>query len=320
MCASIVDVVAPSRLHFGMFSFGDRSTRQFGGAGLMIERPGLKLRISPAVRFSADGPLGERVRSVVERLTDAWALADLPNCRIELIDAPPEHVGLGTGTQLALSVTAGLNAFRGGGALDASQLPALSGRGVRSAIGTYGFLHGGFLVESGKLPGQGLSPLEFRADLPDAWRVVLVVPAGERGLSGEAEQYAFRELAPVPPEVTAELRREVAEEMIPAAKEGDFARLSRSVYRFGCLAGLCFSRHSPFSGPRIASLVESIRSAGVEGVGQSSWGPTVFALTDSESSARELTNAIRSRLAPDDAIMISAINRGGAQITRREVT
>jgi beta-RFAP synthase len=319
MCAPLVEVAAPSRLHFGMFSFGDPKARQYGGAGVMIERPGLVLRISPDERFSVDGPLGQRVRSVVERLAARWELAELPACRVHVLAAPPEHVGLGTGTQLALSVTTGLNAFRGGAALDAAQLAALGERGARSAIGTHGFLHGGFLVESGKLAGRHLSPLEFRADLPDAWRFVLVVPARERGLSGEAEHRAFRELPPVPPAVTAELRREVAEEMIPAAAAGDFARFSQSVYRFGCRAGMCFSGHSPFSSPRIAAIVESIRAAGVEGVGQSSWGPTVFALVESESSACKLADAIGSRLAADDAIMICAINCGGARITRRDV-
>ncbi len=150
-----VEVVAPSRLHFGMFSFGQRELPQYGGVGVMINRPGLRLRIAPAERFAATGPLAQRAAAVVELLAKKWHLHELPACRLDMVEAPPEHVGLGTGTQLALAVAAGLNAFRGQPPKSAAELAALTGRGARSAIGTYGFLHGGLLVERGKLRARG---------------------------------------------------------------------------------------------------------------------------------------------------------------------
>lgn len=315
-----VEVVAPSRLHFGMFAFGDCHARQFGGAGVMIDRPGLKLRLAPSDRCAVRGPLADRVRAVLDRLACRWPVGELPPCSIEVVDAPPEHVGLGTGTQLALSVTAGLNAWCGRAPLDAARLAELAGRGGRSAIGTHGFLHGGFLVESGKQPDDLLAPLEHRAPLPAGWRFVLIAPAGPIGLSGEAERTAFRELPPVAPEVTSELRREVCEAMRPAADAGDLARFSRSVYRFGHRAGMCFAARQggPFAGPRVAKLVESIRALGVEGVGQSSWGPTVFALLESDESARRLVDQLQPHLQSHDTITITPINQGGARIVRRE--
>ena len=301
-----------------MFSFGDSDTRQFGGAGVMVDRPGLSLRIFAADRFMAQGPPARRVQTFVERLACRWRLAELPACRIEVVDAPAEHVGLGTGTQLALSVTAGLNAFRGGAPLEARQLAALCGRGSRSAIGTYGFLHGGFLVESGKRAGEALSPLEHRLALPDGWRFVLICLAGERGLWGEAEQTAFRDLPSVAPTTSDELRREVNEEMLPAAASGDFARFGRSVYRFGYRAGMCFSARQggAFASPRIAELVETVRGLGVEGVGQSSWGPTVFALLECEHSARQFADAIQNSLDRQDTLIVAEPNGSGARITR----
>ena len=50
------------------------------------------------------------------------------------------------------------------------------GRGARSAIGAYGFIFGGFILEPGKLEDEALSPLELRAAIPDDWRFVLVCP------------------------------------------------------------------------------------------------------------------------------------------------
>jgi beta-RFAP synthase len=300
-----------------MFSFGQPNARQFGGAGVMVDRPGLTLRILPADCFSAAGPLERRVQSTAARLVQAWRLRELPACRIEVFDAPPEHVGMGTGTQLALAVTAGLNAFLGGEPLDARSLASLAGRGGRSAIGTYGFVHGGFLVEGGKTGGELLSPLEYRVALPDAWRFVLIGPHGEHGLSGEDERRAFGDLPPVPPAMTEQLRREVDEEMIPAAAAGQFERFSHSVYRFGCQAGMCFAtrQDGPFASARIAGIVETIRDLGVRGVGQSSWGPSVFALLDSEPVASRFVETLRARLDPRDTLLIAEPNRAGARIT-----
>ena len=313
-----VEVACPSRLHFGMFSFGQPSARQFGGAGVMIDRPGLKLRVVPADCFSAAGPLEGRVELTVERLVQAWHLHGPPACRIEALDVPPEHVGLGTGTQLSLAVTAGLNAFLGGEALDAPSLASLAGRGGRSAIGTHGFVHGGFLVEGGKTGSEMLSPLEYRVALPDSWRFVVIGPYGEHGLFGEAERRAFGDLPPVPPAITEQLRREVAEEMIPAAAAGQFERYSHSVHRFGCQAGMCFAtrQDGPFASPRIERIVETIRDLGVRGVGQSSWGPSVFALLESESAASRFVETLRARLDSRDTLVITEPNRTGARITR----
>ncbi len=45
-----IRVTTPSRLHFGMFSFGRAETRQFGGVGAMISAPGIRLTVRPAQR------------------------------------------------------------------------------------------------------------------------------------------------------------------------------------------------------------------------------------------------------------------------------
>src|SRR5215813_718317 len=106
MSYPLVEVTAPSRLHFGMFSFGQASARQFGGVGAMVDAPGLRLRVWPAERFWAEGPLAQRVEALAARLISAGQLTRPPDCRIEVVGAPPEHIGLGTGTQLALAVVA----------------------------------------------------------------------------------------------------------------------------------------------------------------------------------------------------------------------
>ncbi len=311
-----VDVIAPSRLHFGLLSFGQSAGRQFGGAGVMIDQPGLHLRVSPHDTFVASGPLAERVERVVQQFAKSLELRSLPACHMEVLAAPPQHQGLGTGTQLASAVVAGLNALQGNAPLAPAALVRLSARAARSAIGTYGFVHGGLLMESGKLPGEIISPLEWRVLPPAAWRFVLVLSQRESGISGDEERQAFDRLPPVPPETTAALREELTSRLIPAAEHGDFAAFSESLYRYGYTAGMCFAAQQvgPFATARVAELVATIRSLDVAGVGQSSWGPTVFAAVDTPAAADRLIERLQTRLRDGERAVVAEVNRRGAAI------
>lgn len=233
-------------------------------------------------------------------------------CRIEILQSPLEHVGLGTGTQLSLAIAAGLNALLGRGPLDAHELAVCSGRGERSAIGVHGFVHGGLLFEAGKSEGEAISPLVDRVELPAGWRFVLVRPRGARGLFGEAERAAFAQLPPVPPERAAELECEAAEHLLPSAAAAQFEEFSESLYHFGYTAGLSFaaSQDGTFAGPRLADLVARIRRGGIRGVGQSSWGPTLFALFPDEGSAAEFLEYFDCSEDDLDLRMAAPDNRG----------
>src|SRR5262249_8965408 len=121
-----VEVHAPSRLHFGMFSFGVPGERQFGGVGVMIDRPGLRLRAKRAAKLEGRGPLGDRVAAVYRRVAERLDLKT--PCSFEIFEAPPEHVGLGAGTQVSLAVAAAAQALAGGPPLGAAGLAELAGR------------------------------------------------------------------------------------------------------------------------------------------------------------------------------------------------
>jgi len=319
MTPATIEIAAPSRLHFGMFSFGRSDVRQFGGVGAMLRQPGLRVRFSPADHFRVSGPLADRAAEAAERMQCRLPGEQLPPCHIEILLAPPDHIGLGTGTQLAMAVAVGLSTFCGKSLNDPAALAWSVGRGERSAIGTYGFLHGGLLIEAGKFSYERLSPLEARVELPNAWRFVLLWANDERGLSGAAERSAFATLPPVAPATTVALQREAHENLLPAARAADFDRFSDSLYRFGYRAGMCFAveQGGPFASPRIQRLVESIRLLGVRGAGQSSWGPTVFALLPDQASAETFVAAVRPKLDGPHTITIAQPCDTGAVITQQ---
>lgn len=290
-----VHITAPSRLHFGLWSLGTSSGRQFGGVGAMVERPGLKLTIAADAALVSTGRLSMRAVQAAHR----WAQfhhRTPPLVRIRLIESPPEHAGLGTGTQLGLAVAAGLNAYFDLPSQTPQELAISAGRGLRSAVGTYGFVHGGLIVDQGKQPGEPISPLDCRIDLPEAWRFVLVRPKGLKGLAGEDEADAMASLPAVPPQVTAELIAEARERLIPAAATGQFDDFARSLHEYGRRSGDCFAARQggPYNGPVLTALVERIRGLGYEGVGQSSWGPTLFVAAADQAAAERLVEELRA--------------------------
>src|SRR5262245_10254798 len=102
-----VHVRAPVRLHFGLFGFGRTSGPQWGGVGVMVEPPTVDVTIEPATEFSVSGSLAERAGQFARSALREWQRSSPPACHIH-VESPPEHAGLGVGTQLGLSIAAGL--------------------------------------------------------------------------------------------------------------------------------------------------------------------------------------------------------------------
>ncbi len=75
-----------------------------------------------------------------------------PRVSIEVSECIPQHVGLGSGTQLALAIGLGLAMVCG---IDANvwDVASAMGRGRRSGIGTAAFQTGGFVVDAGHKRG-----------------------------------------------------------------------------------------------------------------------------------------------------------------------
>jgi beta-RFAP synthase len=201
------------------------------------------------------------------------------------------------GTQLNLAVAAGLRRFLNLSAISLEEMSTSTGRGARSAVGTYGFERGGLIVDAGKDLGQTLGTLATRVALPEAWRFVLFCQANERGLAGLSEAAAFSQLPPIAEEVTQKLWEITNDEILPAVEREDFPMFGEAIYRFGRLAGECFAtvQNGPFASCGIERLVNSIRAFGVPGAGQSSWGPTVFAVAADEVEAERLIDWVRAR-------------------------
>ena len=284
----------------------------------MVEQPALRLQLRTAQTVRVEGPLAARVSRYVKALLADRALnLPLSGATINVLSVPPEHVGLGSGTQLAVATARGLLALCATEDVTNQDLARILGRGQRSAIGLNGFSTGGLLVDGGKSDGNGIAPVVARLPICADWRFVLVIPRSLRGLHGPSEMRAFRHLPPMPLETTAELCHEILLTLLPAVAEHDVVRFGQAVYALNRRVGECFAaaQGGVYAGPLLQDVVTFVRSQGIEGVGQSSWGPTLFAVTRDADEAAGLAGMIRARFAfASDEVIITSANNDGATI------
>jgi beta-ribofuranosylaminobenzene 5'-phosphate synthase len=286
----VVRVITGSRLHFGLISVPTEpeASRAFGGVGLMVESPSVVVVAKPAAEWSAQGPRSDRALAFARHLGGG-------PFHIEVMECPPEHLGLGTGTQLGLAVAAAMFSATGQ-SYDLPDLARRLGRGQRSALGIHGFLQGGFLVEAGKGLGTSVAPLVARAHFPDHWRILLMLPQSLQGWHGQRERDAFTRLArdASSPATMDILCRLTLMSMLPAVHEADLATFSDALHEFNRRVGerFCSVQGGIYSHPTTAEHIAYLRAQGVHGVGQSSWGPCVFAVIE-EDRAASLTSAVR---------------------------
>src|SRR5215207_1631875 len=212
-------VEAAARLHFGVLDLRGALGRRFGGLGAAVPAPSLLLELTPDPRLSAHGPDAGRALAYAERFLAFHGRAG--GARLTIHRPIPAHSGLGSGTQLGLAVARALAELHGL-PTEPTRLARAVSRGRRSAIGTWAFALGGFIVEGGRRPGDdGVAPLIGRYEVPESWRCVVAIPPGSPGLSGDAEAAAFAQLLPPSEGEVERVSHLVLMQLLPALVQGD---------------------------------------------------------------------------------------------------
>jgi beta-ribofuranosylaminobenzene 5'-phosphate synthase len=312
-------VEAPARLHFGVLDLRGRLGRCFGGLGAGIPSPSLLLEARPAPRVSAEGPDADRAIEFATRFLAFHGLSG--GVHLILHRTIPSHAGLGSGTQLGLAVGRALAELHRLPS-DPVELARAAGRGKRSAIGTWVFALGGFIVEGGRQPGsEKIAPLLARFSIPESWRCVVAVPAGGRGLSGEEEARAFEELPSPPDREVEQVSHLVLMQLLPALVESDLPSFGQALSAVQRITGAWFAAQQGgvFAPGPTERLVGDMAAWGAAGVGQSSWGPAAYGLVENEAAARELAHRVGGKLGSKGAVFEGGFAPHGARVWTGQV-
>lgn len=289
MCAR---VEAGARLHIGFGNLSLAHERLYGGVGVALEEPRVVIEAEQAESVVCnDATVSEYVDAVCE-------LLDVPGATVTVEETLPRHVGLGSGTQLTLATLSAVATAYDREPNVRARAPTLE-RGGRSGVGVAAFESGGFIVDAGHPterfttatpdPGEwNVPPVVARHSLPNDWRFVLVLPEADPGRSGDTEDESMRAVVEnADPAVADELASLLVRRLLPAAAEGRLTAFGDSVNAFGRLNGAWYADeqggvYRPPAGQLIDELSET---PALRGVGQSSWGPAVYGVTDADSAA-----------------------------------
>lgn len=318
--AAALSIRAPARLHLGFLDLGGALGRRFGSLGVTLDRPTTEVTVARADTDSASGADADRAARARDKVRAALGLSD--RFSVTVSSALPPHGGLGSGTQLAVAVGVAV-ARLGGHDLDARQVAILLGRGLRSAIGIEAFTQGGVILDGGKPVGQSAPPsappLLSRLPFPDHWRILLAFDSRREGLSGDAETRAMAELPAFPQALAAHLCHLMLLKALPALAEGDALGFGAAIGEWQRALGDHYAAAQGggrFCSLDVAQAIGFVEAQGIPGVGQSSWGPTGFAVVGDAAEAEHLLQALRERFASFKNLTFDCVagNNHGAEI------
>ena len=311
-----VFVEAAARLHFGVLDLRGDLGRWFGGIGAAAPAPTLLVSASPADTLDVGGEDADRAADFARGLLVHHGLKR--GARLCVHRTFPAHVGLGSGTQLALAVARALAELYGI-RTDTVGLAHAVGRGRRSAIGTWAFAGGGFVLEGGRRPqSDSVAPLLARLPFPPAWRCIVAVPNGAPGLSGASEASAIAQLSSPPERDVQRVAHLVLMALLPALADADLAKFGAALSEIQMVTGRWFApaQGGTFAHGPSQELVRQMAAWGASGVGQSSWGPAVYGIVEGEPAGLRLAERVRAALGADGIVYEGSFRTDGARVWR----
>jgi beta-ribofuranosylaminobenzene 5'-phosphate synthase len=317
-----VTISAPARLHLGdldPFALG-----RFGYAPVLaITEPRTVIEAEAfADGLEVDGVEKADARLYAQRVLDAF---NLKGAKLTVKAAAPRNQGFGSTTQLSLTVGRAVTKAHG---LDVPLIELVKALKRTSTGGIYPFQMGGFVVAGGfpVKPGERIwlrdetliPPLIFRGDFPEDWRFVLARPlVAPKSPDKESEEVAFSTLRDRKP--PAELIHKgyfvLAAKMLPALLERNAEAFGKALTELQMTVGRIYQPvQEQLFNPASQWLIPILNRSGALGIGQSSWGPTVYAFTDSPEAAQRIAATIEAEAQDKAEVTLVGADNAGARL------
>jgi beta-ribofuranosylaminobenzene 5'-phosphate synthase len=307
-----VTIKTPARLHLGLVDMNGELGRLFGGLGVGIDHPNVVVEAQTASDLKITGQDVQKAAQIADRFFSAYPVPK--KVHLNVVEAIPCHVGLGSGTQFSIAVAVALAKVLGVKA-SVPELSVAVGRAKRTSVGTSIFQYGGFVVDGGKnMKTQTLPPLIYRQPFPTEWRFIVAIPTQHKGLSNSEENHAFDKLTVQPAEDVGQISRLIMLKLLPALAERDIESFGDALTKTQVLIGNHFaqSQGGTYSSQACADCIEFMKQNGAHGVGQSSWGPALYAVVKQEDAKTVLAKVkayLRSGVG-GEAFIAKANNKG----------
>lgn len=319
-----VIITSPSRLHLSLIDLNGALGRVDGGIGVALNDPFSKIEVSEVDREEVEKegnpkeviPILEGIKRSVKLRRDY---------RVRILNKLPAHVGLGSQTQLSLSVAKAIAVLEDR-SYSTVELARLVRRGGTSGIGVAAFDRGGFILDGGHsflnsdnkkenrskefldekskegiktsfLPSSASNvpppPVLFQQALPEDWFFVVTIPDVKRGAHGIEEVENFKRYCPIKEEEVEKVCRIVLMKILPSVLEKDIESFAKNLTM---LQGTGFKKIEVGLQHGILKELFSFFEDRALGHGMSSFGPTTYALVEGEKRAKELASEAKEFL------------------------
>ncbi len=304
----------PSRIHMTLIDLNGTIGRVDGGVGITLEEPYIEIEAekSDMVTVTGDPDLKERMQSACEIVGPGKGIS------INIKKSYWNHIGLGSGTQAALVAGMAMTKLYDLN-ITPRDIAIKVGRGGTSGIGIAAFEKGGFILDGGHKMGvkNAFLPSSFSKGIPPApllanyelppWDIVLAIPP-LKGAHDIYEKDMFTRLCPIPLCEVERLCHIILMQMMPAILDQDLDTFGKSI---NAVQEVGFKKRELDLQPGAREILEVIRSNGAAGAGMSSFGPTLYAITD---QPRKIVSAIK-KFKPECAIIQTKAKNTGAEFS-----
>jgi len=319
-----IKLISGSRIHLGFYNIKSFST-VYGSAGIYLEEPKTIVEVTHSKNNIVIKGLESNEIDRVSKLLKEFC--GEKGITAELVASPPRHVGLGSTTQILLSIArAGLSlCVKKQNKINTKYLAAKLGRGLASGIGLYGFMYGGFVVDGGrKINKNTLSTpsnvkdlpfLLYRRSFPKKLKILLVLPEKYTGLDERSEEPIIKKIPEIDVSTNIKLLSIFHGKILRGIVDNDYRLFGEGVNYLQDLLGEVFR---PYQGGRFShdvteKIIGILRSNGAYGAGQSSWGPLAYGFF-SGKKLRNYLEKIKLSLEKENisfkTIITTARNRG----------
>lgn len=315
----MIQITTPSRLHITLIDLNASLGRVDGGVGLTLDEPCIKIsaqKTNESVFITGNTEHLERMKKAAQAV-----IPEGKGIHISAETTYLSHVGLGSGTQSALAAGWAVNQLYDLG-LSIREIAAIVGRGGTSGIGVESFEHGGFIVDGGhRFNDKGAfspsaashvppGPVLFRYDFPD-WPVVVAIP-NLKGASDKHEVDIFQEYCPIPLHEVQAVSHIILMEMLPSLVEADMASFGDALNR---IQDVGFKqREVNLQKKEVRQCMKIMKEAGAYGAGMSSFGPTVFCISEEPEQVKGAVSEYLESTIGGEVFMTTANNSGAKTI------
>ncbi len=284
-----IKIETPSRLHLGFIELNHNSDRSFGSLGLTIDKYKNVIEIYACDKFrviSENIDIKKRVENIFKIFLKKYKIKV---CGFKIQKFIPQHIGLGSGTQLSLGIGLLISDFNNL-KLSLDQISLLLKRGLRSGIGIESFKSGGFIVDGGKKRGTKLIPqIIINHEWPTSWKIILILDKSSLGVSGGKEIQEFKKIKKVNSDIAKNNSIALVKNILPGLVEKNFNEFTKGLEIIQRnMSKIFYPKKKKFTSLKIEKIFTFLKKNNVNGLGQTSWGPTGFVFCENLKKRNQL--------------------------------